>query len=96
MAATTNQTFWGFLWWIKHNRGLSIEAMTEDDLNALALAFTTVNATVSTLTTTDPEAYDTLEFPQKGGLDDGNGVTATATQAVADQSHYPKTHYGGE
>lgn len=96
MAATTNQTFWGFLWWIKHNRGLSIEAMTEDDLDALAVAFTTVNATVASLTTTDPLAYDTLEFPQKGGLDDQNGVTAVATQAVADQSHYPKTHYGGE
>ncbi len=96
MAATTNQTFWGFLWWIKHNRHMSIEAMTELDLDALVLSFTTVNETVSTFTTTDPLSYDTLEFPQKGGLDDGNGVTAAATQAVADQSHYPKTHYSGD
>lgn len=96
MAATTNQTFWGFLWWIKHNRGLSIEAMTEDDLDELVLAFVTVNETLCTFSLTDPEAYDTLEFPQRGGLDDENGVTADATQAVCDQSHYPKTHYGGE
>ncbi|KKN75806.1 hypothetical protein LCGC14_0376820 [marine sediment metagenome] len=95
MAATTDQTFWGFLWWIKHNRGLSIESMTEDDLDELVLAFTTVNTTLCTFSTTDPLAYGTLEFPQRGGLDDGNGVTAAATQAVADQSHYPKTHYGG-
>lgn len=95
MAATTDQTFWGFLWWIKHNRHKSIESMTEDDLDAMVLAFTTVNVTLCTFSTTDPLAYGTLEFPQKGGLDDGNGVTAAATQAVADQSHYPDTHYGG-
>ena len=96
MAATTDQAFWGFLWWIKHNRGLSIEAMTEDDLDALVLAFTTVNETLCTFSTTDPLAYGTLEYPQKDGLSDEAGVTAAATQAVADQSHYPKTPYGGE
>ncbi len=95
MAATKNEVLWGFLWWIKHNRHMSIEAMTELDLDAMVLAFTTVNTTVGSLTTTDPLSYGTLEFPQKGGLTDQNGVTAAATQAVADQSHYPKTHYSG-
>ena len=96
MAATTDQAFWGFLWWIKHNRHKSIEAMTEDDLDAMVLAFTTVNVTLCTFSTTDPLAYGTLEFPQKGGLSDQAGVTAAATQAVADQSHYPDTHYSGD
>ncbi len=95
MAATKNQTLWGFIFWIKHNRHISVEAMTEDDLDAYALAFTTVNATVSSLTTTDPLTYDTLEWPQDGGLADQAGITAVGTQATADQSHYPETHYSG-
>ena len=95
MAATTDQTFWGFLWWIKNNPHLSIEAMTEDDLDALVLAFTTVNVTLCTFSTSDPGSYGTLEIPQKGGLDDGNGLTLVQTAAICEQSHYPKTHYSG-
>lgn len=96
MAATTNQTLWGFLFWLKNNPLKSFEAMNEDDLDAVVLAFTTVNETVSSLTTTDPAAYGTLEYPQKGGLSDGAGVTAAATQAVINQSHYPEQHYSGD
>ena len=95
MAATTDQAFWGFLWWIKHNRHKSIESMTEDDLDAYALAFTTVNATLCTFSTTDPLAYGTLEYPQAAGLADAAGVTAAATQTLCDQSHYNETHYSG-
>ena len=94
--ATTQQTFWGFLWWIKHNRHKSIEAMTEDDLDAMAQAFATVNITPSTITTTDPLAYGTLDFPQKAGLADNTGLQAAATQAACDQSHYPDTFYSGD
>lgn len=94
--ATTQQTFWGFLWWIKHNRHKSIEAMTEDDLDAMAQAFATVNTTPSTITTTDPLSYGTLDFPKKGGLADATGLQAAATQAACDQSHYPDTHYSGD
>lgn len=96
MAATTNQTFWGFIFWIKNNRHKSVEAMTEDDLDAYVLAFATVNETVSTLTSTDPLTYDTLEWPQKDGLSDGAGITAVGTKATADQSHYNETHYSGD
>jgi len=96
MAADTDQTFWGFLWWIKHNRHKSIEAMTEDDLDAMVLAFVTVNETLCTFSTKDPLAYGTLEYPQKGGLSNTNGMTAAATQAACDQSHYPDTHYSGD
>lgn len=95
MAATTDQAFWGFLWWIKNNRHKSIESMTEDDLDAYVLAFTTVNVTLCTFSTTDPGAYGTLEYPQKDGLSDAAGVTAAQTKAICDQSHYPETHYGG-
>lgn len=95
MAATTDQTFWGFLYWLKNNPLKSVEAMTEDDLNAMVLAFVTVNETLCTFSLADPAAYGTLEYPQVGGLDDGNGVTAAQTQAVIDQSFYPDGHYGG-
>lgn len=95
MAATTNQTLWGFLWWMRNNPYKSIESMTEDDLDNLVLAFTTVNESVSSLTLTDPGSYGTLEYPQTGGLSDGNGVTAAQTQLVIDQSHYPDQGYSG-
>lgn len=95
MAATTDQTFWGFLWWLRNNPHKSVEAMTEDDLDAMVLAFVTVNETLCTFSLTDPAAYGTLEYPQKDGLSDGAGVTAAKTQAIINQSHYPDTHYGG-
>lgn len=94
MAATTNQTFWGFLWWIKHNPFKKVEQLTEQDLDAMALAFTTVNTTLCTFTTTDPGSYGTLQYPKQGGLADTTGVTAAQTEAVCNQSHYPDEHYG--
>ena len=95
MAATTDQAFWGFLWWIKHSPHVSIESMTELDLDAMVLAFVTVNETLCTFSLTDPGAYDTLEYPQKGGLADTTGVTAAQTTAACEQSHYPEQHYSG-
>ena len=93
MAATTDQAFWGFIWWLKHNPHKSIDAMTEDDLDNMVDAFVTVNETLCTFSTSDPAAYGTLEYPQAGGLSDGSGVTAAQTTAVCDQSHYPDDGY---
>lgn len=96
MAATANQTLWGFLFWIKHNRHLSIEAMTEDDLDALVLAYTTENASDASLSTTDPLSYGATQTYPKQGETAGSGVSATTpTQAICDQSKYPKTSVGG-
>lgn len=96
MAATTDQTFWGFLWWLRNNPHKSVEAMTADDLDAMVKAFVTVNETLCSFSLTDPGAYGTLEYPQKDGLTDGAGVTAAQTQAIIEQSHYPDTHYSGD
>ena len=95
MASTANQTLWGFLYWIKHNRHLSIEAMTEDDLDILAAAYATNNASDgATLTAADPGTYSAGQT--YGALADAEGIAAqTPTQATCDQSHYPKTHYSG-
>ena len=95
MAATTNETFWGFLYWLRNNPHKSIETMTEKDLDAVVLAFVTVNETLCGFSLTDPADYGTLEYPQKGGLDDGNGIRAAQTQAIINQSHYPGTLYSG-
>ncbi len=95
-AATANQTLWGFLFWIKNNRHLSIEAMTEDELDALILAYTTENASDATLTTTDPLSYGATQTYPKKGEAAGSGVSATTpTRAICDQSKYPKTSFSG-
>lgn len=96
MAASADQTLWGFLYWIKHNRHLSIESMTEDDLNALVLAYTTENAADATLSTTDPLSYAATQTYPKEGEAAGSGVDcSTPSQAICDQSFYPKTSRSG-
>lgn len=96
-AATADQTLWGFLFWIKNNRTLSIESMTEDDLDALVLAYTTENASDASLSTSDPLSYGATQTYPKANTSAGSGVSATTpTRAICDQSFYPKTHYGGE
>ncbi|MDD5458394.1 MAG: hypothetical protein PHF37_03270 [Phycisphaerae bacterium] len=99
MAATTDQTFWGFLWWIKHNPFKSIEAMNTDDLDEMAKQFAAVNVTAGTLSLTDPGSYGTLDFPKKGTsparyATDGNGVAAAQTVAACEQSLYPEQALG--
>jgi len=94
MAVSADITLWSFLWWLKHNPFKSIEAMTEDDLDAMVLAFTTENATAGPLNTTDPGTYTGLTFPK---LDTaaGSGVTAAQTTAACEQSFYPEQHRSG-
>ena len=94
MATTTNQTLWGFLWWLKHNRFKSIEAMNTDDLDAMILAWTTENAAECTVTTADPAAYGDSTFPKENTAA-GSGIAAAQTQAACDQSFYPEQHHAG-
>ena len=94
MAATADQTIWGFRWWLIHNPFKSIEAMTLIDFDAAFQAFVNVNVTAGTLSTTDPGSYGTLDFPKKGTTTryatDGSGVAAAQTVAVCEQSLYPE------
>jgi len=95
--ATANQVLYGFVYWLKHNQFKSVEAgFTHDDLDAMLKAYCTVNATDSTLVTTDPLSYGaSQDFPKKGGLSDGAGVSCTTpSAAICEQSHYPDEHYG--
>jgi hypothetical protein len=97
MAASSDKTFWGFLFWIKHNPYKSIEAMTWPDLHELARQFAAVNATAQTLTAAGElnganegfgivDFSTDIDFPKKGTsparwATDGNGVAPTTTLA---------------
>lgn len=99
MAANADVTFWGFLYYIKRNPHKSIEAMTVQDLDAMAQLFAKVNKTQSGFTVTnnvavDPLSYGTLDFPKIGGTD-GSGISATTpTSRLTDQALYPEDHLG--
>lgn len=100
MAATVDETFWSFLYYIKRNPHKSIEAMTEQDLDAMVQLFAKVNETQCAFTITsdvaiDPLSYGTIDFPKTGGSDQ-NGVSATTpTSLLTDQALYPEDNFGG-
>lgn len=96
MATTANEALWGFVWWIRHNRYKSVEAMNEDDLLAMATAFGAENTAGSdgTLTAADPGSYGTCGFPKESTAA-GSGIAAAQTQAACDQSFYPEQHRAG-
>lgn len=94
MAVTADIELWAFIWWLKHNPFKSIEAMNEDDLDAMVTAFVTENATAGPFTTTDHGTYTGVTFP-KTDTAAGSGVTAAQTVAACDQSHYPEQHKSG-
>jgi hypothetical protein len=108
MAASSNKTFWGFLFYLKHNPFKSVEAMTWPDLFECAKLFAAVNATAQTLTaggvlTDANEGFGVvdfstdIDFPKKGA-GDGAGVAPTTTlsgnKVLCEQALYPEQHFG--
>lgn len=93
MAATADQTFWGFAYWMKHNPVKSIEAMTEQDFDEAVKQFAAVNVTAGTLSTSDPGSYGTLDWPKRATATwwaaNGAGVAAAQTTTSCEQSLYP-------
>lgn len=103
MATTTSEAFWAFIFYIKHNPHKSIEAMTEQDLDAMIVEFAAVNASETSIST-DPLDYGDADFPAKGtapvrwatdgaGID--TGATLAANLAAAEQAQYPDTLLSG-
>lgn len=95
MAANATKTFWGFIWWLKHNPFKSIDAMNEDDLDAMSRDFQLEN--VATITTTDialNAAYTGITWPKEDAVA-GSGVTAVKNTASCEQSQYPDQHDSG-
>ncbi len=97
MAASVDETFWAFLYYIKRNPHKSIEAMTEQDLDRMAQLFARINETQCSFTVTsdvavDPLSYGTIDFPEKA-MTDGSGISATTpTPKLTDQAYYPESH----
>ena len=92
MAATADQTFWGFCWWLKHDRFSNVIG-DQQAFDEAVKRFAAVNVTAGTLSTSDPGSYGTLDFPKKASTTryatDGNGVAAAQTVAACEQSLYP-------
>ncbi len=102
MATTTREAFWAFIFYIKHNPHKTIDAMNEDDLDAMIEQFAAVNASETSIST-DPLDYGDADFPANGSsvrwATDGAGIdtgTTLATNlAAAEQAQYPETHLSG-
>jgi hypothetical protein len=83
-APSADCTFWGFLWYLRHNPFKTFGGMTEDDLIATAKLFAATNS--DALSATDPGTYTDVEFP--------SAVTGAQTTAACDQALYPESHKG--
>jgi len=98
MAATADETLWGFRKYLMNNPCKSIEAMNADDFDAMFDAFVAVNVTASTLSTSDPHDYGTLDFPKYAAATrwaiNGAGVATSNTEAAnltaVKQALYPE------
>ena len=103
MATSTSQAFWAFIFYIKHNPHVSIEAMTEQDLDAMIVQFAAVNATETSIST-DPLDYGDADYPAKGtaparwatdGAGIASGTTVATNEAACEQALYPEGHLSG-
>ena len=80
MAATADQTLWAFIMYVKNNPFKSMDAMTENDFDAMVKQFVAVNKTQATGNLTEATAldwpnhygygavsYGDLDFPKRDG-----------------------------
>jgi hypothetical protein len=97
MAATADQTFWGFVMYVTNNPYKSMDDMTLDDFWEMVKQFAAVNVTASTITVATARDladyygygavdFGTLDFPKQGTTSrwatDGNGVACSTTYAL--------------
>jgi hypothetical protein len=80
-APTADVTFWGFVWWITHNRYQIMDAMTETEFLEAAALFAAENS--DALSAADPATYTDLEWP--------GTITAAQDVASCDASNYPQS-----
>jgi len=89
MAASTNDTFWSFVHYVKNNRFKTVESMTEDDFDAMAEGFARENSTEidggAADDTAIDAAYPSIEWP--------GAITAYRNRATCDQADYPEGHF---
>jgi len=88
MAASTNDTFWAFVHYVKNNRFKTVESMTEDDFDAMAEGFARENSTEITGAAdgvTIGNEYSSIEWP--------GAISAYRNRATCDQADYPEGHF---
>ncbi len=98
--ATAGLAFWGFVWYITHNRHKPIGSMTIDDIDEMADLFYVNNATAIGETktygdiheTTTATAFTGVYWPDLPRSGDAAGIAATTSRASVDQAEYPETH----
>lgn len=89
-TASTNDTFWSFVWYVKNNRFKTIESMNEGDFDKLAEGFARENSTEITDATPDDNIllgseWSSVEWP--------GAISAYRTRATCDQADYPEGHF---
>ncbi len=83
MAVAADKIFWGFLFYVKHNPHKTIEAMTWEDLHAMATSFAKDNATSGGLTAATAISHANEGF---GVVDFSTDVTFPAYAAATRES----------
>lgn len=72
MAATVDQTLWAFIMYVKNNPFKSMDAMTEQDFDAMVKQFMLVNATQADDALTAATALDEPNYYGYGAVNFGS------------------------
>lgn len=83
MATNTDAVFWAFVYYVKNNRFKTVDAMSEDDFDAMALGYARENS--DEITVPDSGTFTNIEYP--------GGITAAKTRLACDRSDYPEGHF---
>ena len=95
-TSTSDETFWGFIFYVKHNPLKSIDNMTENDFDEMVKQFALVNASATITAATAPDYpayygygivdYGDIDYPKRGSTTryatDGSGVASGASYAA--------------
>ena len=107
MAASTDVTFWSFVWYIMNNPNKT--HLNRDDIHLMAEKFAATNSDEVTSATDPGGAYSNIEWPDQLGAGTvaaiGNSSTDrtgnvswdlvdSASKVTLDQAWWPETHAG--
>ena len=79
MSMSSDKTFWGFLFYVKHNPYKSVEQMTWDDLHEMAKLWAVENGTAQTITAATALSHANQGF---GVVDFSTDITFPAYAAA--------------
>jgi len=89
MAASTDVTFWSFIWYIMNNPFK--QTLTRQDIHLMAEKFAATNSTEITSATDPGGTYTDIEWPDKNG---GAGtVTAVGNSSTTTENSVSKVNW---